>query len=111
MGRVGERACGHDSAVHDWGYLPALPKFRKVKVPEAVPRPVAPEHFEAIYAVCDVATMPPGLPYGAADCWRAVLVFAMTTGRRKDEILNFRRDDLDLETGSVITRAENNIGG
>jgi integrase len=95
----------------DWGYITAVPKFRRVKVPEAMPRPITQEHFEAVYAACDVATMPEGLAYPAADWWRAILVFAITTGWRKDEILEFRRDDLDMETGAVVTRAQNNKGG
>jgi len=95
---------------HEWGYLPELPKFRMVKMPEAMPRPVSREHFEAIYSACDVATMPEGLPYPPADWWRAMLVFAITTGWRKEEILQFRREDLNLETGAVVTRAENNKG-
>ncbi len=98
------------NVAHDWGYLTTVPRFRKVKVPEAVPRPVTREHFQAIYQACDVATMPTGLPYPVSDWWRAILVFAITTGWRKEEILEFRRDDLDLATGAIVTRAEHNKG-
>jgi integrase len=55
--------------------------------------------------------MPTDMPYEAGDWWRAILMFAMVTGWRKDEILKFERKDLNLETGQVITRAENNKGG
>jgi integrase len=96
---------------HDWGHLPEVPKFRRVKVPEANPRPITQEHFEAVYKACNVAVMPEGLSYPAADWWKSILVFALTTGWRKDEILKFVRADLNLETGSVVTRAENNKGG
>ena len=98
------------NVAHDWGYIVHMPKFRKVKVPEAMPRPVTREHFEAIYQACDVATMPKGLAYPPADWWRAVLMFAITTGWRKEEILLFRRGDLDLDSGRITTRATNNKG-
>ena len=94
----------------EWDNITKVPKFRRIKVPDAMPRPVTQEHFEAIYNACDVATMPKGLPYEPVTWWRAILIFALTTGWRKDEILEFRRDDLDLERGSVLTRAENNKG-
>ncbi len=95
----------------DWGYLASVPKFRKVKVPEAMPRPVTQEHFEAMYQACNVAKRPNDLPYPAADWWQALLLFAITTGWRKEEILDFRRDDLNLDTGEIVTRAENNKAG
>ena len=99
------------NCAHDWGYLPTVPQFRKVKVPEAMPRPVTQDHFQAIYNACHVATMPKGQAYPAEEWWQGILVFAITTGWRKDEILRLRRDDVDLDTGEILTRAEDNKGG
>jgi integrase len=99
------------NVAHDWGYLARVPKFRKIKVPDAMPRPITRDHFEAIYAKADVATMPEGLPYPPGDWWRGIFMFAMTTGWRKEEILRFERDDLDLSTGRIKTRYGDNKGG
>ena len=38
-------------------------------------------------------------------------MIAMTTGWRVGDLLAFRRDDLDLETGRILTRAKNNKAG
>ena len=95
---------------HDWGYLPKVPKFRKVREPEHIGPVITPEHFQVIYEACDVAVMPKGLTCEPAEWWRALLLFLLSTGWRIDETLTFRREDLDLETGGIITRAENNKG-
>ena len=76
-----------------------------------MPRPVTRDHFEAIYAACPVATMPEALPYSPTAWWRAILMFAMTTGWRKQEILHFERADMYLDTGQIRTRAGDNKGG
>ena len=93
---------------HDWGYLPNVPKVRTVKEPQKLPRYVTPEHFAAIYRACDVARLPKDLPYPASDWWRALLTFTYMTGWRVSEPLALRRDDLDLDVGTAITRAEDN---
>jgi integrase len=80
------------------------------RVPKKLVRYVTPEHFALVYNACDAATMPRGLPYPAADWWRAILVFAYMTGWRIGDMLALRRDDLDLEQGYAITRAEDNKG-
>ena len=53
------------NVAHEWGYLAVVPKFRKIKLPATLPRPMRPEHFELIYKKCEVATMPAGVPYKA----------------------------------------------
>ncbi|MGA2067413.1 MAG: tyrosine-type recombinase/integrase [Thermoguttaceae bacterium] len=95
----------------DWGYLRAVPKIVKVKEPEKMGKVITPEHFQAIYAACKDASKPAGLACPPAEWWQALLVFALCTGWRIEEILSLRREDLDLETGRVITRHGDNKGG
>ncbi len=95
----------------EWGYIKKVPKIRLPKVVETLPRPVTQAQFEAIYAACGTATLPEGLPFAAAEWWRAFLLFAMTTGWRLSEILALRWSDVNLETGQIKTRGIDNKGG
>ncbi|MHB8898079.1 MAG: tyrosine-type recombinase/integrase [Thermoguttaceae bacterium] len=95
---------------NDWGYLAAVPKFRKVREDEEIGQVITPEHFQLIYGACRAAKRPGNLPCTPEEWWQALLVFALTTGWRIGEILAFRREDLDLETGAIMTRAADNKG-
>jgi integrase len=95
---------------HDWGYLPAVPKFRMEREPGKLPTYVTGEHFAAIYTACDVATMPEGLPCSPADWWRGLLAMGYMIGWRVGDILARRRDQLDLDTGTAVSLAEDNKG-
>ena len=94
----------------DWGYLSKPPKFRMLREPGKLPRYVTAEHFATIYQACDVAKYPAGLPYSAADWWRAFLVFQAMTGWRMGEPLALRVDDVDFKAGQAITRHGDNKG-
>ncbi|MBI2480720.1 MAG: site-specific integrase [Planctomycetia bacterium] len=93
-----------------WGYLAAVPHVRMLKEPGHIKRHVTAEHFGPIYSECDAATLPTGQPFPPGDWWRAMLVFLYLTGWRISEPLALRRDDLDLDLGTALTRAEDNKG-
>ena len=93
-----------------WGYIASVPDFDLEREPKRLPTYVSGEHFAAIYAACDAARMPEGLPYPAADWWRGLIVMAYMTGWRISDLLGLRREDLDLEGGYAITRFEDNKG-
>jgi integrase len=90
---------------NDWGYLPTVPKFRMLKEPGKLPTYITPKHFAAIYGKCDQATMPtlPGID--AADWWHGLLTMAYMTGWRIGELLALRREDVNLDAGTALTRA------
>ncbi len=96
---------------HDWGHLPTVPKFRKVRESEEIGQVITPEHFQLIYGACHAAEKPRSQACSPEEWWQALFVFALTTGWRISEILAFRREDLDLKTGAIITRADDNKGG
>jgi integrase len=95
----------------DWGYLPDVPRFRMLREPARLPRYVTGDHFAQIYAACDRARMPGGLGNATpGDWWRALLVMGYMTGWRIGDMLSLRREDLDLDAGTALTRAEHNKG-
>jgi integrase len=98
------------NVAHEWGYLSRVPKFRMERVPKKLARYMTGDHFALVYRACDRARMPEGMPYPAADWWRALIVTGYLTGWRIGDMLGLRRDDLDLEAGTAVTRSEDNKG-
>ena len=97
----------------DWGYLATLPKFRSVRQPEKIPRYVTVDDFATLYTrACPLARHPhePGQAFSAEDWWKALIVTAFMTGLRVKELIAMRWEDIDLERGTVITRARDNKG-
>lgn len=94
----------------EWDYLTDLPKFRMEKVPKKLPCYVTGEHFAIIYQAADQVRLPADLHCTAADWWRALLVMGYMTGWRISDMMGLRREDLDLDEGFAITRAEDNKG-
>jgi integrase len=81
------------------------------KVVKKLPTYVTGDHFAQIYAACDKARFPEDLPnVAAADWWRALVTMGYMTGWRISDMLGLRRDDLDLEAGTAVTRGKDNKG-
>lgn len=99
---------------YDWGYMPKVPTIKMLREPEKLSRYVAAEHFTLLYdEACTIARLPrnPDQHYKPMDWWRGLLTMAYMTGWRIGELLALRREDLDLEAGTAITRAVDNKGG
>jgi integrase len=94
----------------EWGYLPKMPRIRMVREEQRIGQVITPEHFQLIYEAADKATKPELPQCTTGEWWRALLLFALTTGWCIDEILSFRRSDLDTATGKIKTRAADNKG-
>jgi integrase len=94
----------------DWGYIGRVPRIHMIREPEKLKRYVIPDHFALLYEHCDAAGRPTDYPFTPADWWRGVIVFGYMTGWRIGEILALRREDLDLEAGTAITRHGDNKG-
>src|SRR5207249_2857700 len=97
---------------HEWAYLRDLPRFRREKVPVKAVRFVTPEHFAALYSSAEAARVPAGFAFAPAAWWRALFVTVYMTGWRIGDVLNFRREDLDLKEARALIRhdAEGNKG-
>ena len=98
---------------NEWGYVPKLPRIRMVREPEKIPRYVTALHFQTIYdKACPLAVLPQndGQQYQPVDWWRAIIIMAYMTGWRISELLSLRREDLDLNAATAITRAADNKG-
>ena len=92
--------------------MPEVPDIDFLREPEKLVRYMTADHFAAIFDACDHAVRPVHrmIHCTPAQWWRAILAMAYTTGWRIGEPLALKRDDLDLDAGTAITRAKDNKG-
>jgi integrase len=78
---------------------------------EKVPSYVPPEDFALIYQATEKGTRwPDRQPYSPGEWWRGLLMFIYMTGWRIGQTLAVRRDDVNLETGEILSRGIHNKG-
>jgi integrase len=94
----------------DWKLLEELPKFHMLREPSRIKRFVTPEHFAAMIDMADQLTTPQLPNVTPCQYWQAFLSFMYVTGWRLNEVLNIRRDDVDFETGQVVSRWDDSKG-
>ncbi|WP_397569068.1 tyrosine-type recombinase/integrase [Schlesneria sp. T3-172] len=91
----------------EWKIIQTVPKIRFLKLPKRLPTFVPPEHFAAIYSACNVARRPYSIPnLEPAVWWRGLIVTAYMTGWRIGQLMALKWEDIDLEAGTAVTRAE-----
>lgn len=95
----------------EWRMLPQAPRVKMLKEPKKLATFVSPEEFSLLYDACETATRPGVVP-NVSPCqwWRALLMFGYMTGWRISAILSLRWDDVNLERGTALSRAEDNKG-
>lgn len=95
-----------------WGYFVRVPEIDFLKEQGKLPTYISPEDFAKIYGDgCNVARWPEGQSYAPADWWRGLLMFGYMTGWRIGSMLALRWEDVDLDKGQALSKAESNKGG
>ncbi len=94
----------------DWGYVEKIPRMRFLKPQQKLPTFVSAEHFAAMLEACEVATMPEAPNVSPAEWWRGLLVMLYMTGWRIGQTLKLKREDIDFEAGTALSRADANKG-
>jgi len=94
-----------------WGCITAVPTIEFQREPHKIPRYVEPAHFGAIFKACSVARFPANLPdITAPEWWQALLTLLYLTGWRIGDARAFKREDVDIEKRTALTKAEDNKG-
>lgn len=94
-----------------WGYMVRVPEIDFLKEQQKLATYISPEDFAKIYGSCNVARWPEHQSIVPADWWRGILMFGYMTGWRIGSMLALRWEDVDLDKGQALSRAENNKGG
>jgi integrase len=93
-----------------WELIAQPPEVTMLRELQHDPYFIDDEAFKALYDACGSMMRPADRRYPAADWWRALLCFAYFTGWRIGEILDLRREDLDLATGIAKVDANSTKG-
>lgn len=86
-----------------------FPTLGKMHEPRRIPRAWTPEQLSRLFRACDELTGNMGdIP--ASLWWHAIHAVIWDTGERISAVLSLRWDDLAMDTGFIVSKAENRKG-
>lgn len=100
LATLGPKSDGHPFAL---GLLPYVPRARPAHEEEPEVKIASEDELEAIYLACNVASWPDprktGVP--AAAIWRALEVYLYNNANRRQDFEKLRKDQVNLDHGTV----------
>lgn len=100
--------CSAFGKAFDWNMMAVRMTVDELKTKKHRPTYIDSDNFEALYNACQYMKQPKRMPYTACEWWQGLLTTAYLTGWRIGELVALRRSDVDLEAGTILTRAEDN---
>ncbi len=91
-----------------WEYLSDVPEMPSVDGFGKDKPFVTEEHFDTMMQHCDAANLPSDQHFTAEQFWQALLAVAWVTGMRKSALMAVLWDDVDLESGIILSRYRDN---
>ncbi len=102
------------AVAHEWSFLGVVPSLPDVPGFESDKLFVTSEHFEALHKTLDTTPDAVKHPrskkaaFEPADWWKALIATLWLSGMRIGAALALRWEDVDLDTGWIMSRARNN---
>lgn len=104
--RIGPQFTGNPTGL---GFIERIPYMKSIRIPVTVPKTVDLEDLSKFYIACKGAQFPFRSGVRPAYWWQTLLVLGYCTGLRTTDLLTIRREDIDLDKGTLFVSAAKTV--